>query len=96
MGNMATVPLPSPRSGLPSTWGGGGDGYLTRAFWGAHKWAVLLRNSLILGAAQKRRQNQKWLPHLCLLRAQRWAVPLRNPLIHGGPQIGGQNQSWLP
>ena len=49
-------------------------GCLTPAFSGAHKWAEVLRNPYILRGPQKREQNQKWLPHPCLL----W-----------GPQVGG-------
>ena len=45
------------------------SGYLTRAFAGAQKRAELLRNPCILGDPQRqaRGQNQKWLPHPCLL-----------------------------
>ena len=49
-------------------------GYHTPAFSGAHKRAELLRKHYILGGPQQRRQNQKWLPHPCLL---------------GGPKKGG-------
>ena len=43
--------------------------YLTLAFSGAQKKAELLRNPCILGDPQReaRGQNQKWLPHICLL-----------------------------
>ena len=46
------------------------SGYLTFAFSGAQKKAELLRNPCILGDPQRqaRGQNQKWLPHPCLLR----------------------------
>ena len=43
------------------------SGYLTPTFLGAHKWAEVLRNPCVLGGPQKRGQNQKWLPHPCLL-----------------------------
>ena len=45
------------------------SGYLTPAFAGAQKRAELLRNPCILGDPQRqaRGQNQKWLPHPCLL-----------------------------
>ena len=44
--------------------------YLTLAFPGTQKRAELLRNPCILGDPQRqaRGQNQKWLPHPCLLR----------------------------
>ena len=54
-------------SGVPSK----GDkiriGYLILAFFGAHKWAELLRNACILGGPKQREQNQNWRPHYCLL-----------------------------
>ena len=37
------------------------SGYITPAFFGAHKWAELLHNPCILGGPEKRGQNQKWL-----------------------------------
>ena len=45
------------------------SGYLTLAFCGAQKRAELLRNPCILGdpKRQARGENQKWLPHPCLL-----------------------------
>ena len=47
------------------------SGYLTTTFSGAQKWAELLRNPCILGdpQCQARGENQKWLPHPCLLEA---------------------------
>ena len=44
--------------------------YLTLAFPGTQKRAELLRNPYIPGDPQRqaRGQNQKWLPHPCLLR----------------------------
>ena len=52
------------------------SGYLTLAFFGAQKRAELLRNPCILEDSQRqaRGENQKWLPHPCLL---------------GGPKEGG-------
>ena len=46
------------------------SGYLTLAFPGVQKRAELLRNPFILMGpqCQAREQNQKWLPHPCLLR----------------------------
>ena len=46
------------------------SGYLTLAFSGAQKRAELLRDPCILGnpKRQARGQNQKWLPHACILR----------------------------
>ena len=61
-------------SGVPKQGDKIKSGYLTHAFLGAHKWAELLQNPCILGNLLTRGQNQKWLPHLCLLR---------------GPQVGG-------
>ena len=45
------------------------SGYLNPAFSGAQKRAKFLRNPYILRAPQReaRGENQKWLPHLCLL-----------------------------
>ena len=45
------------------------SGYLTRAFAGAQKRAELLHNPCILGDPQRqaRGENEKWLPHPCLL-----------------------------
>ena len=46
------------------------SGYLTPAFSGAQKRAELLRNPCILGypQPQARGENQKWLPHPCILK----------------------------
>ena len=46
------------------------SGYLTPAFSVAQKRAELLHNPCILGDPQRqaRGENQKWLPHPCLLR----------------------------
>ena len=43
---------------------------------GAHNRVELLRNPCILRAPQTRGQNQKWLPHPCLLRGQnqKWHI----------------------
>ena len=58
-------------SGIPNTKQGEKikSGYLTPAFLGAQKGAGLLRNPCILGDPQHQAQgeNQKWLPHPCLL-----------------------------
>ena len=54
-------------SGVPKQRGKIGNGYLSHAFSGAHKWAEVLRNPYILGGPQTRGPNQKWLPHPCLL-----------------------------
>ena len=43
------------------------SGHLTPALLGAQKRGKLLRNPSILGDPQQRGQNQKWLPHRCLL-----------------------------
>ena len=45
------------------------SGYLTSAFSGAQMRSELLRNPCIIGDPhrQARGQNQKWLPHPCLL-----------------------------
>ena len=57
------------------------SGCLTLASSGAHKWAEMLRHPYILGDPQiKGGQNQKWVPHRCLL---------------GGPQVGGNATSPL-
>ena len=45
-------------------------GYLTPAFSGAHEWVEVLRNSSVLGGSHQIEQNQKWLPHACLLEGQ--------------------------
>ena len=105
------------------------SGYLTNAFSGARKRAVLLRNHCVLGGPQRQargtkskvpasslpslgptngrkcyitlafsgvpntkggEQNQKWLPHHCLLGARKRAVLLRNPCILGAPQRQAQ------
>ena len=44
--------------------------YLTPAFSGAEKRAEVLRDPCMLGDPQRQAQgeNQKWLPHPCLLR----------------------------
>ena len=49
------------------------SGYLTPAFSGAQKRAKLLRNPCILGDPQRqaRGENQKWLPHPCILRGRK-------------------------
>ena len=45
---------------------------------------------------QARGENQKWLPHSCLLGGL--AEVLCNPYVLGGPQCQawGDNQKWLP
>ena len=50
------------------------SGCLTPALSGAQKRAEVLRNPYVLGGPQTRGQNQKWLPHPCLV---------------GGPKEGG-------
>ena len=52
-------------------------GCLTLAISGAQKRPQVLRNPYILGCAQRRGQNQKWLPH---------------PAVLGGPKEGGSAQ----
>ena len=78
-GGWATSPLHS--WGSPTKGNKIRGGCLTRAFSGAQKRAKKLRHPCILGGPQrqaqgaksegvpnKREQNQKWLPHPCLLR----------------------------
>ena len=43
------------------------SGYLSPAFPGAHMGAEVLDNPCGLGGPHQKRQNQKWLPHPCLL-----------------------------
>ena len=58
------------------------------------------RNSYISpafsGVPNKEEENQKWLPHPCLLGGAKSAAVLRNPCISGDPQQGGQHQNLLP
>ena len=46
------------------------SGYLNPAFSGAQKRAEVLRNPAFSGVPNKGEQNQKWLPHPCLLGGQ--------------------------
>ena len=46
------------------------SGYLNPAFSGAHMRVEVLRSPCVLGGPHKRGQNQKWLPHPCLLRGR--------------------------
>ena len=72
-------------------------GYLTPAFSGAQKRVESLRKPRILGGPQRqtRGQNQKWLPHPCLLGAPKAVRMLRIPCVVGGPQQRGQDQKRL-
>ena len=67
----------------------------TLAFSGAQKRAELLRNPCILGGPQRqaRGENQKRLPHPCLLGGRTCYI---TPAFLGGPQHRGENQKWLP
>ena len=47
------------------------SGYLTPVFSGAHKRAEVPCNPFILKGPQQRGQNQKWLPHPCLIVGQK-------------------------
>ena len=45
----------------------------------------------------KGKQNQKWLPHPCLLGGPKEGGNATSPLQpRGSPNIRGQNQKWLP
>ena len=74
------------------------SGCLTLAFSGAHKWVEMLRHPYILGDPQnKGGRNQKWLPHLYLLRGPQVGGNATSPLHTRIPQNkGGQNQKWVP
>ena len=61
------------------------SGHLTPAFSGAHKRVEMLRHPCILRDPQQREQNQKWLPHPCLLGAQKRAEVLHHPCVLGDP-----------
>ena len=74
MGENATSHLPFSRVPNANAWNKIRSGCLTTAFYGAHKCAELLCNPCNFKRPQTREQNQKWLPHHCLL---------------GGPKEGG-------
>ena len=46
----------------------------------------MLRKLCILTGPQTRGQNQKWLPHPCLLGGHKWAQVLRKPCILSSPK----------
>ena len=74
------------------------SGCLTAAFSGAQKCAEGFRSPFILGGPQTRGQNQKWLPHPCLLECPQVGGSAMRPLHCRGSsnkQTRGQNQKWL-
>ena len=61
-------------------------GSLTPAFSGAHKWVEMLRHPCILGDPHnKGGQNQKWVPHPCLLGGLKKGGNATPPLHSAGP-----------
>ena len=79
------------------------SGCLTLAFSGAQKRAEVLRHPCILGGPQRRarssagsgipnkgEQNQKWLPHQCLLGGLKHGGNARSPLRSWGSPIKGK------
>ena len=46
----------------------------------------MLLHPYILGYPEQGKQNQKWLPHPCLLGAEKKAEMLRRPYILGDPK----------
>ena len=64
------------------------SGYPTPAFSGAKTKEELLRNRYILGDPQQRGQNQKWLPHPCLLKGPQVGRIATSPLL-GTPGNSG-------
>ena len=71
-----------------------GSGCLTSAFSGAQKRAEMLRLPCILGDPQtKGGQNQKWLPHPCLLRGPKEGGSATSPLhSRGSPTKGTKSE----
>ena len=85
-GGNAASPLHSRGFPTPSAGSKIRSGYLTPAFSGAQKRVERLRHSCILRIPNKGEQNQKWLPHPCLLGG-----PKRGRKLRGTPAF-----SWVP
>ena len=69
------------------------SGCLTLAFSEAHKRAEVLRNRWIFKGPQTRGQNQKWLPHPCLLGATQVGGSAAQPLhFQGSPNKGTKSE----
>ena len=69
------------------------SGSLNSAFLGAHKRAKVLCNLCILGGPQTRGQNQKWLPHPCLLWGPQEAQSAMQPVhSRGSPNKGTKSE----
>ena len=91
-------------SGVPKQGDKIRSGCLILAFWGAHKWAKVLCNLCILGGPQTRGQNQKWLPHPCLLGGPKEGQSAMQPVhSRGSPNMGTKSEvaasalpSWGP
>ena len=79
--------------GIPKQVDKNRNGCLTRAFsGGAQKTAELLRSRCVLNGSQRRGQNQKFLPHLCLLggakRGHEWyGTPALSRMPEQGEKI---------
>ena len=76
-------------SGVPNKGGKIRSGCLTPAFSGAHRRTEVLRYTCILGGSP--RQNQKWLPHACLLGGPQEGISATLPLhSRGSPNKGDE------
>ena len=64
-------------------------GCLTLAFSGAHNGAEMRRHPCIPGDPQKGDQNQKWLPHRCLVEGPKGGGNATSPLHSSGSSTNG-------
>ena len=72
------------------------NGYLTPTLSRVQKKAKILHPSCILGGPDKKKQNQKLLPQLCLLGVEKIVEMLYHPCIGGVAERTRTKSNWLP